>query len=183
MPPTGTINHTRRITMLRRRVRIGVAVVLPLMLQMSGCFLNANAYDCDGPCLEESEESHVNSYVCSCTCTTGSLRREIPVSASADDAEQTTVGNFLDSPVLDLVSPQVDGLRFANVEVPQGATVLSAHVQFTAADSDDEIVSFDIFGQGAVDPDPYDPAPFVQAPNDISGRPLTTNMVTWTPGA
>src|SRR5262245_31338119 len=143
--------------MMLQRVRIGVAVVLPLMLQVSGCFVNAPGFDCGSDCMNEPEESHENSYVCSCTCTPESRHREVPVSASADDAEQTTVGIDLGSPVLHLVSPQVDGVRFAKVEVPHGATVLSAHVQFTAADTDDGIVNIDIFGQAADDSAPYDP--------------------------
>jgi len=68
-----------------------------------------------------------NSYVCSCDCEPGEHHREIRVSAALDDAEQSSP----DADDLDLGLTLV-GVRFAGVDVPQGAGILSASVQFTA---------------------------------------------------
>lgn len=61
----------------------------------------------------------------------------IPITAGADDGEERDGGAVSrSSKNLELVTdtlPQVVGLRFPGVQVPRGATVTSAHVQFTTS--------------------------------------------------
>ena len=63
------------------------------------------------------------------------VRVEMRVAASADDAEEDTLGNVdRGSSDLELVfdhgSNQVVGIRFNGVPVPTGAAILGAHIQF-----------------------------------------------------
>src|SRR5262249_37953844 len=83
-----------------------------------------------------------------------------------------------DSPVFHLNAEQIDGLRFATVDMPNFAHITNAYVQFTGLDSVNQLLTFKIVGEVA-----EDAATFVQAANDISGRPPTSpaNDVTWTP--
>jgi hypothetical protein len=164
--------------MMRKGVAIAFVVALPFLLQAnSGCILNAGGFDCGDECPQDPEQSNDNSYVCSCNCTPETRQQQIGVSASADDAEETPVTIVLDDPAFHLMSPNVDGIRFADVTVPAGANILSAYVQFTASDSDNTSVTFAIFGEAA-----DNGAPFMQVAIDISGRPRTSNSASWTPG-
>ena len=70
------------------------------------------------------------------------------------------------------------GLRFASVAIPQGATILSAAIEFTAVQSASDTVSLTIKGM-----DDDDAAIFGSGAGDISMRAKTANSVTWTPGA
>ena len=113
----------------------------------------------------------------------------VRVAATSDDAEEnfTTGGAMeaLDSSDLELGSegppndaegPQLIGMRFLDVNIPKGATINSATVQFQV-DEDDKSgtpASFSIFGE--LSPDA---ATFTTAAENISSRPRTTNTVTW----
>jgi chitodextrinase len=102
--------------------------------------------------------------------------------AGSDDAEER-----LDSGSVSLTSgdlelgfdgstAQMVGLRFAGVDVPQGATVLSATVQFTADEVSTGAAALTFRGEGA-----NDAAPFTSASEDVSGRPTTGASVPWSP--
>ena len=166
--------------MVRKISCVVLTVALPVLLQATnGCSLDSRGLPCETPdCLRPPEKSNLNSYVCSCSCTPESRHLEVRVSASEDDAEQTTSAIVLDSPVLHLMPPQVDGVRFRDVGVPPGATIFGAHVQFTALDSDNFLVSFNIVGEAA-----DNGAAFAQVANNLSGRPFTASSVPWTPAA
>lgn len=107
--------------------------------------------------------------------------REVQVVTGADDAEET-LGNgavFLVGLALDLgnnPAAQVVGLRFQNVDIPQGSNILSAYVQFTAQSSDNVVFTLGIVGEAADDAAPFDAA----VPNDLSARSPTTS-VNWNP--
>ncbi len=105
---------------------------------------------------------------------------EIRISASDDDAEEDTDGVInMDSSDLELTTEdtaQTVGLRFAQISLPGGATVLEATVQFEV----DEISPFPTFLslKGQLDPAPL---AFSEATDDLSRRARTNETVTWDP--
>ncbi len=113
---------------------------------------------------------------------------EARIAQNLDDAEEFTgetsqgpAGTvYLDSSDLELFEDadtlQVVGLRFENVTVPQGATVTAAYLQFTVDETGDKDTSITVQGEAS-----DSAALFAETPSDISGRPLTTAAVTWTP--
>lgn len=66
------------------------------------------------------------------------------------------------------------GLRFANVEIPQGANVQSAYVQFTADEDNSNTSNQIIYGESA-----DNAASFTSSNNNLSSRTRTTNSVSW----
>ena len=108
------------------------------------------------------------------------------ISDGAGDVEQAENGNvYVNTGALDLVldgepnpwrGHQLVGLRFDGVEVPEGALIVSAHIQFTSA------------GQGDVDPVELivsaeidaDASPISWAPFDLSGR-VRSDTISWQP--
>src|SRR4029453_11349922 len=141
--------------MARRMVRVIVRLLVLAVTLASpngGCFLNGAAFDCEGPCLEEPEESHQNSYVCACTCEPSVRKIELRVAASTDDTERLADGSSLvDSPDLGMTSLALVGVRFTGVPIPQGADILSAWVELTPANDDAAPLSVEIFGEDADD--------------------------------
>ncbi len=70
------------------------------------------------------------------------------------------------------------GLRFENVAIPQGATILSAAIEFTAAQTASDAVTLTVKGM-----DDDDAVIFGSGAGDISMRAKTANSVDWVPGA
>ena len=64
---------------------------------------------------------------------------EVRVAAGSDDAEESTSGSMsLTSSDLELVydgSDQTVGIRFSGVDIPQGANIVNAYVQFQVEES------------------------------------------------
>mgnify|MGYP000152098867 CR=1 FL=1 len=80
---------------------------------------------------------------------------DVRVSASGDDAEERESG-FVIVPNGDLEmgvdgAPQTIGLRFQGVTVPQGATIVSAYVQFQADEGDSEPTELTLWGEAVDD--------------------------------
>jgi hypothetical protein len=103
------------------------------------------------------------------------------VSAGSDDAEESSSGSVgLTSSDLELVtdgsSVQAVGLRFTGVQVPRGAQVTAATVQFQTDEVSTDGASITIRGE-ATD----NAATFTTATRNVSGRPRTAASVTWTP--
>ena len=73
---------------------------------------------------------------------------------------------------------QIVGIRFVNVTIPQGATILSAQLDFTTSRTGDAATSLTISGE-AVD----DPEFFRTADYNISSRATTAAAASWTPSA
>jgi len=107
---------------------------------------------------------------------------DIPVATSSDDAEQKTTNNSvrINSSDLELVTDktvvQLVGMRFTGINVPRGAIITNAYVQFQASKADSAAASLTVRGQAA-----DSPATFTTANSNISSRPLTTGSVPWTP--
>lgn len=102
------------------------------------------------------------------------------VSQGSDDAEERlsdgSVG--LTSTDLEITSDgannQLVGIRFQNINIPQGSTILSARIQFTVDETDSVSTAVTISGQ-----DVDNAATFTTGINDLSNRVLTTVSVAW----
>jgi hypothetical protein len=107
----------------------------------------------------------------------------IPITAGRDDAEEktSTTGavargqKALDLGVLSGVSQTV-GLRFTGVTVPEGATIVSAYVQFQTRVATSNTANFTIQGEAS-----DNASRFTTTARNISSRPRTTAAASWSP--
>ena len=103
---------------------------------------------------------------------------ESQVNLSSDDAEQNYWGDItLNSSDLDLGNSdnmRWVGMRFRDIKIPQGASIESAYITFDVSASDNTATNLLIRGNN-VD----DAITFENSDNNISGRALTTNSVSW----
>jgi hypothetical protein len=103
------------------------------------------------------------------------------VVASEDDAEERVVDGSvgLTSSDLELVedgSAQVVGLRFRDLDVPQGAHIVSANLQLTVDETGSAATSLEIRAEAS-----DAAAAFSTSPGDVTARPTTAAAVTWSP--
>ncbi len=148
-------------------------VALPLAFEANtGCRF--------APTLSDMSENEPNSYVCSCTCSPGVQPRKLHIVASEDDAEQRLDNNSVDinSTDLDFNATQVVGVRFRDVGIPDGVTIVSAKLQFTASSSSTGTLNLTIAGQAA-----DNAAPFAEVINNLTSRTKTSNSAPWNPVA
>ncbi|GJL66188.1 MAG: hypothetical protein NPIRA05_11590 [Nitrospirales bacterium] len=96
------------------------------------------------------------------------------VTASSDDAEESDSGKIQRTSFdLDLGDKNV-GIRFQEINIPQGATIKHAYIQFTVDEKGKTRANFRIQGQA------HDNAPeFDRQRHYISTRPLTSARVDW----
>ena len=121
-----------------------------------------------------------------CTCGGGVSGTTVcvQIGAGADDAEERNSGSVsLTSSDLELVEDgggdQTIGLRFVGLDIPQGANILEADVQFSVDETNGaDPCNLDIYGE-----DVDDAAVFISSSNNISNRSLTTASVAWSPPA
>ena len=108
---------------------------------------------------------------------------DVQVSADSDDAEErVSSGNMnLGSSDLELVDEggsagnrQLVGMRFLNVEVANGATILEAYLEFETDETDSGASSLTIRGQDA-----DNPGTFTGGNSNISNRTTTTASTNW----
>ena len=111
---------------------------------------------------------------------------EIRIAASADDAEESTAGTiYLSSSDLELVfddyanaGDQTVGMRFRGVQIPRGATIVNAYIQFKVDETSSVATYLTIEGQD------IDNAPlFGSSVGNISNRDTTPASVGWVPPA
>lgn len=107
------------------------------------------------------------------------VQSRFPVVAGNDDAEEAINSGSMDigSSDLELIresSEQLVGIRFADIQIPQGATIDSAYIQFTVDETDNDSTTLIIHGEDTVDPAPYSIGGF-----DISSRSRTADSVLW----
>ena len=101
------------------------------------------------------------------------------VAVSDDDAEESGAGNIsLGSSDLELVetggAAQVVGIRFPGLDIPAGAEIVSATLQFTVDETSNAATSLLVQAEATVDA-----APFQRVEFDISGRTRTATSVAW----
>jgi hypothetical protein len=105
---------------------------------------------------------------------------DIQVTQGTDDAEENDAGKVsLNNSDLDLVfdkRDQVVGIRFAGVPIPNGASIISASIQFTVSSPSSGASFLTIEGErdGAS-------LTFERSDGNVSSRPRTINNVAWTP--
>ncbi len=110
---------------------------------------------------------------------------DVRVSASTDDAEERATGAVnLTSSDLELVDEsasnpnQIVGIRFNGLDIPQGAVVVSAYLQFQVDETDSAETLLSIVGQDA-----DHATTFTNSNSDISSRATTDASVAWAPAA
>jgi len=101
------------------------------------------------------------------------------VQGGSDDAEEKINSGAMDigSSDLELIqesSEQLIGIRFAGIQIPKGATINSAFIQFTVDETDDVLTNLVFEGELTADAQPYSPNAF-----DISTRMRTAVSVNW----
>ena len=105
---------------------------------------------------------------------------EVRVAASTDDAEEKSTGGMrLTSSDLEFVydtGDQTVGMRFNAVEVPQGATITSAYIQFQVDEVNTVDTNLSIQGQAS-----DAPVTFTASTGNVSNRPRTVAAVSWAP--
>ena len=110
-------------------------------------------------------------------CGVGSTVIAAPQSSS-DDAEESPTGsvdtNSSDLELVDDGGNQTIGIRFPDLGIPQGATIISAEITFTVDEIDSGVTSLTFQGELT-----GDAAIFTSNNNDISGRTKTPASVTW----
>lgn len=121
----------------------------------------------------------IDAFTLPVTCKPDERTVRVSVVASEDDAEEQAAGSPVDlsSPVLELGEdgePQVTGIRFQGIHVPQGAAVTNAYIELTAAISDSQPASLVFQGQAS-----DDASAFESLPLDITSRMLTLASVAW----
>ncbi|HEX6813106.1 MAG TPA: hypothetical protein VF384_15900 [Planctomycetota bacterium] len=104
------------------------------------------------------------------------------IAASGDDAEEGTTAVNKTSTDLEIVVDgtvtQTVGLRFADLAIPAGSFIASAHVQFTCDEATTTATQLTFAAQA------NDNAPtFATTAGNISSRPRTTATVAWTPAS
>ncbi|MBN1670747.1 MAG: CotH kinase family protein [Kiritimatiellae bacterium] len=112
---------------------------------------------------------------------------DVRVAASADDAEENldTGAMSLTSSDLELVREggttgfdQAVGIRFRNLNIPPGATIVSAYLQFKTDETGSSGTSLTIQGQAA-----DNAAAFSTASGDVTARLRTAAAISWSPPA
>ncbi len=118
-----------------------------------------------------------------CTLSTGApalSHLDATIAAGSDDAEERASGTVnLTSISLELVtdtSVQTVGMRFTGVNIPPGAVIQNAWIQFTVQAASSDATSLTLQAEAS-----DNPATFTTASNNISTRPRTTASVSWTP--
>ena len=113
---------------------------------------------------------------------TGPIILNVRVSASSDDAEESSSGSVsFTSAYLELVQDttnQIVGIRFKNLSIPQGATILNAYIQFQTGKTNTALTSLTIVGQAN-----DNAKSFSNARRSISTRAKTVTSVGWSPVA
>ena len=128
--------------------------------------------------LQSSDEMKVDV-----TGVNGERVVEIRIATSSDDAEEHAGGRVVtNGDDLELVydgrrGNQTVGLRFSGLDVPPGATILEAWVQFKADEVTTGLATLRIDAQKSVNA-----GTFVRTSGNVSSRPRTLAFESWLPG-
>jgi hypothetical protein len=101
------------------------------------------------------------------------------INGNDDVEERLSNGSmYMDSSDLELVkdgnTEQNIGLRFQNVDIPQGATITAAYIEFETDEKSSGATSLTFHGEAA-----DNAAPFVAQKNNLTSRALTSAAVDW----
>ncbi|MEO5759986.1 MAG: metallophosphoesterase, partial [Mesorhizobium sp.] len=137
---------------------------------------NVTATSSDG-----STDSHAFAVAVSGTGNTTPVIIETRVATAGDDVEQKSTG-AISTNVTDLElgydgsTAQTVGLRFTGINIPQGAIITSAYVQFQANEVKTSAASLLIQGDNVDDASVFTSVKF-----NVSSLPKTTASTAWTP--
>ncbi|MBI3151310.1 MAG: cadherin repeat domain-containing protein [Chloroflexi bacterium] len=110
----------------------------------------------------------------------GQNKVDIRIASGSDDVEEGSNGSmYLDSTDLEIVydiNVQTVGLRFTGVNIPQGAVIASAFVQFKVDETSSQSISLQVQGEASANA----PA-FINTARNLSSRPRTANSIAWLP--
>ena len=106
---------------------------------------------------------------------------DVQVAASSDDAEERPTGNVtLTSSDLELTqdgtNQQVVGMRFTGLNIPPGASIQNAYLQFQVDETGSDVTSLTIHGEAA-----DNAATFIATSGNITSRTTTAASVPWMP--
>ena len=103
----------------------------------------------------------------------------VPVSDSWDDAEERISDGSVARSGADLElgedsAPQIVGLRFSNVQIPRGAAITFAYVEFTADETHSGTTNLTFHGEASNNAAPFDDNDY-----HLSSRPKTSASSAW----
>lgn len=137
----------------------------------------AKAYDNSGNQTSSSQHSF--------TVGAFSETEEVRISSGNDDVEESPTGEvYTGSSDLELIydsyngGDQVIGLRFTGIQVPQGATITSAYIQFAADESNSGSTTLSIYGEYT-----GNASTFSTSSHNVSSRTKTSAKATWAPSS
>ncbi|MGK0371910.1 MAG: hypothetical protein ACJAW1_002154, partial [Glaciecola sp.] len=115
--------------------------------------------------------------------TAFSATEQVRVSGGNNDAEELVSDGDMSRGSSDLEfgydgGLQIVGMRFQNINIPQGATISSAYIEFVTDETDSGTTNLVIFGE-----DNESPTTFTNSDDNISDRTKTSASVNWTPAA
>ena len=139
------------------------------------------------PCDDGNPNTVGETIQADCSCGGGNSTPILScsrVSSSSDDAEQQGGPADLTSSDLELATDpslgsQIIGMRFNGLNIPQGAVITNAYIQFTVDETaNDNPCVINIYGQAADNAET-----FLAASANISSRPRTNAATIWPPQA
>ncbi|MGB1243068.1 MAG: T9SS type A sorting domain-containing protein, partial [Chitinophagales bacterium] len=138
------------------------------------------------PCDDGNPQTNNDEYDSNCVCTGVFQNTSIvsfTVNSSTDDAEEDLSDGAvsLASSDLELTDEHTDeaqevGIRFNNITIPNGTTIVNAYIQFTVDETDSETTNLTIYGE-----DHDDASTFSWEAYNISARIKTSASVDWNP--
>lgn len=134
---------------------------------------------CDG--IDNNCDGNIDEGLTGCNQAPVSICTQI--NTGSDDAEEFASGQVnISSTDLELINEgangdQTVGMRFVGLNIPQGATISNAYIQFTVEDNNDvDPCQLTIYGQAS-----DDALTFTTDDHNITNRPLTTAAINWSP--
>ncbi len=106
----------------------------------------------------------------------------IRINNGIDDVEENLTDGFIDTNSSDIeltynkTFNQMSGFRFNNINIPQGATITNAQIQFGTDEVQTEAVNLTIQGENIDDAPPFNNIAY-----NLSSRSKTNSSVAWSP--
>lgn len=112
--------------------------------------------------------------------TVNTLTEESRVSTNNDDAEERVSNGYMNRASTDLEliadasNDQIVGMRFRSIDIPQGATIINAYVEFQCDEANTGATNLNIFGHD------HNNAPYFSSSSyNISNRTRTDTSIAW----
>ena len=179
---SGTVFADRDEDEIRDASEIGVAGVKVRLYKDANCngVIDNNDEVLDSTIVgSNGYYSFIQTYAPDTTTTSGSSTVTVSqrISSRYDDAEEASNGDmYRTSSDLDLGEDHV-GLRFTNLNIPDGANISEAYITFTAQEDEYGSARVKIYGQ-----DLGNPVTFSSNDDDITDRTKTSASKTWNIG-